>query len=34
MTNKKVCVNLDQHGRYAVAQRRGVNPGLSRLKST
>jgi hypothetical protein len=29
-----VCVDLDQHGRCAVAQRRDINPGMCRLRST
>jgi hypothetical protein len=34
MTDEEVRVDLDQYGRCAVAQRRGINPGLCRSNST
>jgi hypothetical protein len=34
MTDKEVRVDLDQHVCCAVAQRRGINPGLCRTKLT
>jgi hypothetical protein len=34
MTNKKVRVDMDRHGRYAMVQHRGINPGHSGSKLT